>query len=73
MAEFITAHPALKQVEIVGLLFNVTMSTTLIDTTRAGKIGMIGLSVPLSVWGRWLYGQRGGEVKVQSSPENEIT
>jgi len=72
MTEFITAHPALKQVEIVGLLFNVTMSTTLIDTTRAGKIGMIGLPVPLSV-ARWLYGQRGGEVKVQSSPEDEIT
>jgi len=49
MAEFINAHPALKPVEIVGLLFTVTMSTTVIDTTRAGKIDMIGLSVPPSV------------------------
>lgn len=49
MAEFITTHPALKPVGIVGLLFTVTMSTTVIDTTRAGKIDMIGLSVPPSV------------------------
>ena len=49
MAEFITAHPALKPVEIVGLLFTVAMSTTVIDTTRAGKIDMIGLSMPPSV------------------------
>jgi hypothetical protein len=49
MAEFITAHPALKPVEIVGLLFTVAMSTTVIDTTRAGKIDMIGLSVTPSV------------------------
>lgn len=49
MAEFIIAHPALKPVEIVGLLFTVIMSTTLIDTPRAVKIDMIGLSVPPSV------------------------
>jgi len=49
MAEFITAHPALKPVEKVGLLFTVTMSRTVIDTTRAGKIDIIGLSVPPSV------------------------
>jgi hypothetical protein len=46
MAEFINAHPALKPVGIVGLLFTVAMSMTIIDTTRAGKIDMIGLSVP---------------------------
>jgi len=49
MAEFITAHPVLKPVEIVRLLFTVTMSMTVIDTTWAGKIAMIGLSVPPSV------------------------
>ena len=49
MAEFIIAHPALKPVEIVGLLFTVAMSTTVIDTTRAGKIDMIGLFVTPSV------------------------
>jgi len=49
MAEFVTAHPVLKPVEIVGLLFTVSMSTIVIDTTRAGKIDMIGLSVPPSV------------------------
>ncbi len=49
MGEFITTHPALKPVEIVGLLFTVTMSTIVIDTTRAGKIDMIGLSAPSSV------------------------
>jgi len=49
MAEFIAAHPAQKPVEIVGLLFTVTMSRALIETTRAGKIDMIGLSVPPSV------------------------
>lgn len=49
MAEFITAHPALKPVEIVRLLLTVTMSRTLIETIRAGKIDMIGLSVPPSV------------------------
>ena len=60
MAEFIAAHPALKPVEKVGLLFTVTMSRTLIDIPRAGKIDIIGLSVPPSVavavqttrWGR---------------------
>jgi len=49
MAEFVTAHPVLKPVEIAGLLFTVSMSTIVIDTTRAGKIDMIGLSVPPSV------------------------
>lgn len=49
MAEFINAHPVLKPVGIVGLLFTVTGSTTIVDTTRAGKIDMIGLSVPPSV------------------------
>jgi len=37
MAEFINAHPVLKPVEIVGLLFTETMSTTIVDTTRASR------------------------------------
>lgn len=54
MAEFITVHPALKPIELVELLLTVTMSTIVIDTTGAGKIDTIGLSVPplvaLDVW-----------------------
>ena len=56
IAEFITKHPSLKPIVRVGLLPVVAMSTVVVNTTPAEKIGVVGLlvlvSVALVVWAK---------------------
>jgi hypothetical protein len=56
IAEFITEHPGLKPIVRVGLLPVVTMSTVAVNTTPAGKVGVVGflllVSVALVVWAK---------------------
>ena len=56
IAEFITKHPSLKPIVRVGLLPVVAMSTVVVNTTPAEKMGVVGLlvlvSVALVVWAK---------------------
>ena len=49
IAEFITEHPSLKPIVMVGLMPVVTISTIVVNTTSAEKTVMIGLLVLVSV------------------------
>ena len=65
MAEFITAHSALKPVDVVGLLFTVTMSTVVVNTSLAEKAATIVLLVLVSVaLAVWAVMRRGGGATV---------
>ena len=54
IAEFITEHPSLKPIVRAGLLPAVAMSTVVVNTTPAEKMGVVGLlalvSIALAVW-----------------------
>jgi alpha-tubulin suppressor-like RCC1 family protein len=56
IAEFITGHPALKPIVRAGLLPAVAVSATVLNTTLAEKVAILGLlvliSVALAVWAK---------------------
>jgi hypothetical protein len=56
IAEFITKYPSLKPIVRIGLLPVVAMSTVVVNTTPAEKMGIVGLlvlvSVALVVWAK---------------------